>query len=281
MTTEDKIKKFIYKNDQILNHHEALISIDERGFLYGDGLFETCRFINKKIVNFEAHLARIKIGLLNLKLNANIQNIETKCYNLISKNKLQDGIIRISISRGIGSKGYLPTNETPNLVIIQTKELPSLPKNANLIICDINPPTFIFKSANALQYVLAKIFAHENNFYDSIMLDEKGYVCETSSANIFWIKDKIIYTPNDNCNMIRGTIRQALIESKDLKIKCGKFKITALKKADEVFITNSSLLILPIDKIAFRNKKETIEIKYKKILVKKVIKLLKIRLGLI
>ena len=281
MTTKNKNNKFIYKNEQILNHHEALISIDERGFLFGDGLFETCRFIDKKIINFEAHLARIKIGLVNLKLNANIQNIETKCYNLIKKNNLQDGIIRISISRGIGSKGYLPTNETPNLVIIQAKELPNPPQNVDLIICDINPPPFKFKSANALQYILAKIFAHENNFFDAIMLDEKGYICETSSANIFWIKDQIIYTPNDNCNMVRGTIRRALLELKDLKIKCGKYKISALKDADEVFITNSTYLILSIDKIAFRNKKETIEVKYKKILVKKVIKLLKIRLGLI
>lgn len=281
MKTKQYSKKFIYKNDQILNHEDAFISIDERGFLFGDGLFETCRFINQKIINFEAHLARIKIGLLNLKLNANIQNIESKCYNLISKNNLQDGIIRISISRGIGSKGYLPTNETPNLIIIQTKELPTTPKEINLTVCEINPPPFKFKSANALQYVLAKIIAHENNFYDAIMLDEKGYICETSSANIFWIKNQIIYTPSDNCNMVRGTIRQALIELKNLKIKCGKFKISALKNADEVFISNSSSLILSVNKIAFRNKKETIEIKYKKILVKKVIKLLKIRFGLI
>ena len=67
MITKNKNNKFIYKNEQILNHHEALISIDERGFLFGDGLFETCRFINQKIINFEAHLARLKIGLLNLK----------------------------------------------------------------------------------------------------------------------------------------------------------------------------------------------------------------------
>ena len=122
---------------------------------------------------------------------------------------------------------------------------------------------------------------NENNFFDAIMLDEKGYICETSSANIFWIKDQIIYTPNNNCNMVHGTIRKALLDITDLKIKCGKYKISALKNADEVFITNSTLIILPIDKIAFRNKKDTNQIKYKKILVKKVIKLLKIRLGLI
>jgi orotate phosphoribosyltransferase len=89
MLTKNKNNKFIYKNEQILNHHEALISIDERGFLFGDGLFETCRFINKKIINFEAHLARIKIGLLNLKFNVDLQNLETKCYNLLKKNNLQ------------------------------------------------------------------------------------------------------------------------------------------------------------------------------------------------
>jgi len=218
---------------------------------------------------------------LTLKLNAEIQNIESKCYNLIKKNNLQDGIIRISISRGIGSKGYLPTNETPNLIIIQTKELPNPPQNANLIICDINPPPFKFKSANSLNYVLAKIFADENNCLDSIMIDEKGYICETSSANIFWIKNQIIYTPSDKLNLVQGTIRETLLNIKDLKIKCGKFKISELKNADEVFITNSTLLVFPIDKIAFRNNKETKQIKYKKILVKKVIKLLKIRIGLI
>jgi aminodeoxychorismate lyase len=280
MKNKSNPKKFIYKNEQILNHHEALISIDERGFLFGDGLFETCRFINKKIINFEAHLARIKIGLLNLKLNANIKNLETKCYNLLKKNNLQDGIIRISISRGIGSKGYLPTYESPNLTIIQTKELPALPKIANLTVCDINPPTFKFKSANALQYVLAKIFAHENNFFDAIMLDEKGYICETSSANIFWIKDQIIYTPSSDLSIINGTIRQTIINIKELKIIEGKFKIKDLENADEVFITNTNLLIFPISSIAFRNKKNFYIINYKKTLVKKVEKLLKIEIKI-
>ena len=149
------------------------------------------------------------------------------------------------------------------------------------MVCEINPPPFKFKSAHGLQYILAKISAQENNFFDSIMLDEKGYICETSSANIFWIKDQIIYTPSDSCNMVRGTIRQALLDIKSIKIKQGKFKIFELENADEVFITNASSLILPIDKIAFRNKKFTHAVKYKKILVKKVTKLLKIRFGLI
>lgn len=246
---------FVYLNNKLLRQEEALISIDERGFLFGDGLFETCLFINKQIINFQAHLTRLKIGLSSLKFNNKFDDIEKKCYELIKKNQLNDGIIRISISRGIGSKGYLPTNQSPNLTIIQTKNLPTIPTEASLISCNIKPSHFSFKSANALNYVLAKIFAEENNCYDAILCDDRDYICETSSANIFWIKDNMIFTPDNNCPMVRGTIRDLLLKIPQLKITLGKFKISELKKADEVFITNATIHILPIEKIIFPPKK--------------------------
>jgi len=242
---------FVYINDQILKQDKALISIDQRGFLFGDGLFETCRFINRKIINFEAHLKRLKIGLSSLKFNCKIDDIEKKCYQLIEKNNLQIGIIRISISRGIGSHGYLPTFQSPNLIVIQTKDLPNLPNNRSLITSSIHSGQFPFKSANALNYVLAKIFAEENNCFDAILFDHQGYICETSSANIFWIKNGTIFTPDNQCPMVQGTIREILLNLPELKIISGKFKVDDLQNADEVFITNAIFQILPINKIIF------------------------------
>ena len=116
------MKKYIFKNQQLIDETQAEVSINERGFLFGDGIFETCKIFNGKIYNFKSHLARIVAGLKALKFNDDISDLEKKSLKLIAKNQVKEGILRISISRGIGSKGYLPDLETKALTIIQTYE---------------------------------------------------------------------------------------------------------------------------------------------------------------
>ena len=243
-------------------------------------MFETCLVKDSKIINFSSHLERIKTALSILKFNINFDELCQRSNDLLKKNNLQDGLLRISISRGVGSSGYLPKNITNNLVIIQTKDPILLPKSLNLIVSDYVAGNYSFKSLNSLPYVLAKIYAAENKYYDAIMIDKEGYISETSSANIFWVKKDAIFTPSDDCCLVKGTIRKKLLEIPQIKIVQGKFGCKDLEEADEVFITNSAITLKSIDKIAFRNKKNIYEIKYNKKLVKKVSKLLKMSLGL-
>ncbi|NCA28541.1 MAG: hypothetical protein EBS92_04630 [Proteobacteria bacterium] len=281
MKKNSKIK-FVYLENNLIPENQAFISPNHRGFLYGDGLFESCRFIDKKIINFDAHINRLERGAkyLQIKIPSKPKLLQI-CQDLIDRNNDKFGIVRISVSRGIGSLGYLPLSSCKPLIFIETKQPAPTPKNQNLIICDYNPPQFNFKTSNSIPYILAKKFAEKNGYFDSIMLDKNYKICETSSANIFWIKDKIIYTPSDDCDIIYGTIRESLFSIKELKIISGKYDLSSIKEADEVFITNSNLVLMPVEKIAFRNKKNFYEINFKKILVKKVLKLLKIKLHLI
>ena len=111
---------------------EANISLDQRGFLYGDGLFESCKIYNGKIYNFNEHLSRLNKGLKALKINFPTTNLEKQCLHLINKNQIAEGILRISISRGQGSLGYLPLDEIEPLLIIETKDKgPLAPPNDN------------------------------------------------------------------------------------------------------------------------------------------------------
>lgn len=250
--------KFILKNQKLIKSDEAFISIDDRSFLFGDGIFETCKIFAGKIYDFKSHKARIKKGLKSLEISAKIDDLEEKSLKLIKKNKIQNGILRILISRGQGSLGYLPSKKKQSLIIIQTLEERYLPKKISLHISDIkinsnNQFLTNCKTNNALPYILTKIKACNQGFFDGIITSGQNVVLETSSANIFWVKNGKIYTPKADLGMLCGTVRKKLLEISPLKIFEKKAKIDELKTADEVFLTNSSFLVLGVDEIKFKN----------------------------
>lgn len=269
------MKKFVLINNKFVTAKNAKISINQRACLFGDGIFETCLISNGIIYNFKAHQNRIKAGLSALKFNAEINDIEEKSYKLIRKNQVKNGILRISISRGIGSIGYLPTYKSKPLIIIQSANLRKI--KAKKIIIGISkikkPPQnslpISCKTMQSLPYTLNKIAAQEKNLFDLVMLSQQNFISETSSANIFWVKNKQIYTSSKDCDILLGTIRDKVISH--FKVKEVKAKIVALENADEIFLTNVSSLILPVDQL-FIDKKT---INFKKKISLEVMKWLK------
>ncbi|MES2962164.1 MAG: aminotransferase class IV [Pseudomonadota bacterium] len=247
------MQNYIIKNHQLIAEKQAQVSINERGLLFGDGIFETCKIFNGKIYDFKSHEARIKEGLKLLKFSAKISDLQSDAEKLIKKNALKNGILKISISRGIGSLGYLPTYESEALIIIQTLEERKLPAKITLGISSIKVPSNYFgKSMNALPYLLTKIEAKENNLFDCVMLNAKKFIAETSSANIFWVKNGRIFTAAKACGILPGTVRKKLLKISPVKIFEKSARISALKNADEIFLTNSSFLLLPVDQFMGR-----------------------------
>lgn len=262
------MKKYIFKNHRLLDETQAQISIHERGFLFGDGIFETCKIFNGKIYDFAAHKKRIEAALQILKFSAELSDLENKSYKLIKKNVVKNGILRISISRGVGSVGYLPTHESKALIIIETLRERELPKEISLGISKIISPKIPFKSMNSLPYVMNKIAAFEEEKFDLVMLSEKKFIAETSSANIFWIKNGKIFTPHESCNIVLGCVRKKLLKMSELKIKEAKATLATLKNADEIFLTNSSFLLLCADEFAGKKLAKTRGSEIRKLLEK-------------
>lgn len=261
-------KKYIFKNQQLVEEKQVRISIHERGFLFGDGIFETCKISNGKIYDFKSHEDRIRKGLKELKFFVEIADLEKRSQQLIKKNQIKNGILRISISRGIGSAGYLPTYESKPLVIIETLVERKLPEKICLGVSKIVAPNTAFKSMNALPYVLNKIAAQECNFFDCVMFSEKKFIAETSSANIFWVKNGKIFTSSKSCGILLGTIRRKLLKISPLKISTVEAKISALKNADEIFLTNSFFLVLPVDEFMGKKMQKNFGIEFLKLLQK-------------
>jgi aminodeoxychorismate lyase len=247
-----------YINGNFYEDFDAKISIKDRGFRFGDSLFETVSFYNKKLFCWELHLKRLELGLKSLKIIFNTEQLESLAYKIINANKIDNGFIRICITRGEGSRGYLPTNAKPPSIIIECNErLPIATEFANLYISDIKKiPVECLpvnqKLSQGLNSTLAKIEASENNCFEALQLTVEGYISECSSANIFWIKDNNLFTPSLNCSALNGTIRQYLINNLNktsLTLNEGKFTLEDLKTADEVFITNVSVVIMPVKSI--------------------------------
>ncbi len=247
--------KYCSINYKIIKENDAKISINERGFLFGDGVFETCLVNSGKIYNFLAHFKRLQSGIKSIKIDFDLSKLEENIYKLIAKGNIKNSLIRIYISRGIGSLGYLPKKDIQPLITIQERDLPK--KNNDPIDLYLGKITKISKKslpinnkiAQGLNSTLAKMEAEENNCFDSILLNEDDEICETSSANIFWVKDKILYTPHQDCGILSGTMRQKIIDLSPIKVIETKSKLAELKAADEVFISNISCKIIKVKKI--------------------------------
>ncbi len=256
--------KFFFKNQELLTNQNNALSIKERGFMFGDGVFESCKIYNGKIYNFEAHLSRLKKGLRALKINFSILNLEKQCLYLIDKNQIAEGILRISISRGQGSIGYLPIDNIEPLLIIETNEAKIMQEQKiELSISKIKtvPNSSLpagCKTMQGVPYILNKIKAKELGLFDLIMLSQNNFIAETSSANIFWIKKNIIFTPAKECDIILGTMRGKIIKliskTNDFEINQICAKTSALFSAEEVFLANANGVIT-VDNIALNNKK--------------------------
>jgi branched-chain amino acid aminotransferase len=245
--TVEKIE-YIYLNNQFVTSENAFVSVRDRGFLFGDGVFETIAVHNSVPFAWEQHLLRLELALKYTKISANIDNLQAMCKKLLHKNNIENGMLRIAVSRGVGSQGFLPMGAEATIVI-ETKEQGNFPENATLykssyrkISSDMIPVEV--KTAQGLNSTLARIEAKENNCFEALLLNINNEIAECSSSNIFWVKDDIIYTPSIKCGVLRGVIRETLLDISPYKIKQSNYKIEHIIQADEVFITNSSWKIL-------------------------------------
>ncbi len=271
------MKQYTLINKKFILSKNAQISVQERACKFGDGVFETLKIHNYKIYDFRNHFLRLKKGLKAFKIDAKIDDLKKLSLSLIDKNQIQNGILRISISRGIGSMGYLPKENIQPLIIIETISPKKVDKNKKITIGIskiklLKQQDFLknCKTMQSINYVLAKIEARKKGFFDDIMLNQQGFIGESSSSNLFFVKNNKIYTPSLKCDILGGTVRKKILEKFPMKISQIEFKLSKLKNVDEIFLTNSNLLVLGVDEIIISKKK----IALKKEISNKILKFL-------
>lgn len=231
-------------NSQLIHAQEAKISVSERGFRFGDGVFETIAVHAGKPYQWPFHIKRLQAGLKAIRIAQSLDTLKADCQKLLAANQITDGLLRIYISRGQGGRGYMPDATASALVVIE-----AMPHTFALLppvemwlsrYEKISPKALPvqYKLAQGMQSTLTTMEAADNQCADALLLSADGYVCETTCGNIFWLQNETLYTPSLDCGALDGSTRHMLMHLSPWKVEEGAYMLDALKQAEAVIITN-------------------------------------------
>ena len=253
----------IFLNDKIVKDTEGLLSTLDRGFLYGDGLFETLRAYEKKPFRLEDHVTRISNSAqyFNIPFRYTSQQIRQIIEQLLAANNLQDAYIRMTLSRGLGVNELISTGTGTPTFVIHAKPLAAYPASlyktgVSLITSHIRRsttcPISCHKTLNFLTNYLIKREASEKGAHDALILNTDNYIAECAVSNIFVVEKSAVITPSLKANVLPGITRKIVLElCKENGIHASEelFGVERILGANEVFITNSLMEIMPVSKI--------------------------------
>lgn len=247
----------IFLNGQFVPEAQAVIPVNDRGFMYGDGLFETVRVVNGRPFRLAQHLERMTRGADFLKIKPPIapKELQEFAEQLIEQNQLAEAILRVTLTRGPGERGYTPETDGKPTVVMTLHAAPhsKTPVQWSLITSSFRvlaaDPLSSFKTLNKLTHVLARAEAAEKGADEALLINSNGEVAETASGNVFWVyHDKICTTPTGR-GVLPGITRAVVLEiCQALGLVTNKrvVKPEALRNSEGIFITQSAFGIVPV-----------------------------------
>lgn len=240
----------IYFNGNFVDEEAGKVSIFEPGFLYGQGCFETMRSYSGKIFRLDSHIERLykSLPLINIKLALEAGILKAAVQNCLSRNSLKDAYLRLTVWQG---------EDNANVAVFAKRydflSEENYRKGFKIIISNFRQNEFSIlsqiKCSNYLALLLAYQEARKHNSDEALLLNTQNCIAEASRANIFLLKDNCLITPSLDCGCLGGITRDTVLGiAQKEKIKAIETKITYedLKKADEAFLTNSLIEVMPL-----------------------------------
>ena len=249
----------VFLNGQFVSESLAVVSINDRGFTYGDGLFETMRVVGGKPFRLAQHLERMVRGaeFLRIKPPFTAKEISHFADELIKQNEMPDSILRIILTRGPGQRGYGPGDAGPPTLVMTLHPTPAAATDTTATWSLVTSPYRIpasdmlssFKTTSKLLYVMARAEAAERGADEALLVNTNGEAAETATGNLFWVyQDKICTVPTGR-GVLPGITRAVVLEiCQTLGLQTNKrvIKPEALRNSEGIFVTQSALGIVPV-----------------------------------
>jgi aminodeoxychorismate lyase len=252
----------VFLNGKFVPEEQAVVSIFDRGFLYGDGLFEAIRIRSGKPFRWAQHWDRLQNGadLLKLRIPFASDELLKRAHELSAKNQMPEAILRLCVSRGVGERGYSPKGaDKPFLTmalypvaIIDLNTPPVRKVFVAKITVPANHPITATKSANKLIHVLARAEADAFGADEALLVNSNGDLAEGTSCNVFWLQGGTVYTPPIESGALPGITRNLVLEI------CAKASIPTnevaskpdvLSKADGVFLSHTTMGVIEVEQV--------------------------------
>jgi len=257
--------EIIYLNGRLVPRFEAKLSPFDHGFLYGYGLFETMRAYQGHIFRLDHHLARLRRSAQSLGLTHSIlhvvegkQSLETACMATLEANKLKDARLRLTVSAGEGDMMPDPDTCSSPTVLITARNLVPLPPEKyesgfkaalSSVHRNSQSPLSRLKSTCYIENILARMAARAAGCDEAILLNERSYLAEGSTTNIFLASNGELITPSLESGVLPGITREAVLEiarAANIKTMERQLELKELIEAEEAFVTNSILELMPL-----------------------------------
>ncbi|MCP5523424.1 MAG: aminotransferase class IV [Verrucomicrobiales bacterium] len=244
--------KFVWLSGDLVPESNARVSALDRGFLYGDGLFETMRVWRGRIPFWDRHAARLTEGLrlLRFKDRPDATGLQRRADELLRRNAVEEGVFRLQVTRGVGARGYSPRDAGGSTVLMSTHPLPR-PVAGGLSCWRVvtagvrvwsGSPLNRVKSTSKVLQVLARAEADDQGADEALLLNERGDLVEASGANLFWVHGGKLLTPSLEAGALPGVTRAEILRlARGLGLAVAEISAgpEALHQAEGVFLTNS------------------------------------------
>ena len=250
-----------YVNGLYCNIQEAKININDRGYHFGDAVYEVILYNNGIFYDYDGHIKRLfnSLKLINIKFHLSAQQLKIIIKNLFRLNRVNFGSIYIQVSRGVADRNhsYFGLNSKPVLTMIVSKKKNNISDDIKgvkaITMVDNRWSRPDIKTTQLLPNVLAKTYANKKNAYEGIFIDHEGYVTEGSSSNIWIInKNNEILTREIDGKILSGITRKTISQfakNNNFKMLEKKFTKEEMLNSREVFLTSASSFVTPIIEI--------------------------------
>ncbi len=262
MPNEGQGESWAYLDGKFVPLSQARISPLNRGFLLGDGIFETLRSYCGEPFLLDRHARRLRASarVLNIAGSPRLPKLRKVVKELLERSGLQDAYIRITLSRGAGGELGLAETTSPTLFIFVRPLTPYPPewygKGIEVVVSKVgrsaDSPVWRLKVLSYLESLWAREEARKRGAQEALFLNTNGHVAEGATTNIFFVQEGQVLTPTLQANILPGVTREVVLEiCRDEGIPCqeGLFTLEDLERADEVFVTNSLMGVMPVGKL--------------------------------
>lgn len=252
--------RIAYVNGRYVPQGEATVSIEDRGYQLGDGVYEVCEVRAGVLIDEARHLARLERSLSELRISQPLAPgaLSRVLREVLARNKVRDGYVYVQVTRGVAPRDHtFPAPAVrPSLVVTAKAIDPAkgtalAAKGIKVIsLPDIRWKRPDIKTINLLPNVMARQAAKEQGAYEAWLVDADGMVTEGAASNA-WIvtADKTIVTHQVDQSILRGVTRTTLLEliaAKGLRLEERRFSLEEAKQATEAFITGATTLVMPV-----------------------------------
>jgi branched-chain amino acid aminotransferase len=254
----------IWMNTALVDEAEAKVSVFDHGLLYGDGVFEGIRIYSSRVFELDAHIKRLyeSARAIRLVVPMSPEDLAAAVETTVKANALDDGYIRLIVTRGVGNLGLNPFECRNSGLIIIADKIQLYPeelyeKGMKVVSATTirNHPLAVspqVKSLNYLNNILAKIEALDNNVPEAIMYNHEGYVAEASGDNVFTVRNGVVHTPPSEAGGLEGITRQVVIrlaQEEGLTVVEKNLTRYDLHVCDELFLTGTAAEVIGIVEI--------------------------------